>query len=342
MGNTIEKRNTNSVALKIKLVKFFLSSEFMAVMFIIVLSLVAGAVNENFFSTYNILRMLRNCSFVGIVSIGQALIIMSGEMDLSTGAVGVFGSVIFGIMCIWDSYPVWLGLLVALLFCCLMGWLNGFLMLRVGVMKWVATLATGSLCGGLAGWLCNGTPIEGLPEGMIDFAYITINPGEIFGRTGLSIFFIIFVALMIIAQIVIRYTKYGRMIQACGISADAAYMAGVNVVRVKWVTLVVVAISAFLATMFDCMRIGTIALAAIDSFKSIAACYIGGIGFVGSTGSMFGLFLGVILMQLLENVMSALQWDSNAQIAMIGALLMLVLTIDVFKRRYIASRIDLL
>jgi hypothetical protein len=86
-----------------------------------------------------------------------------------------------------------------------------------------------------------------MPDALGDFAAIQVGNGAmtwLFGGTnrnmGLSILFIIFVALLIIAHIILRYTKYGRMIQASGISANSAYMAGVNVTRVKWITLIFV------------------------------------------------------------------------------------------------------
>lgn len=349
MENTLESKDLRRARNKLKVVKFFLSSEFMAVMFILAISVITAFINPKFFTAANILLMLRNCSFIGIMSIGQALIIMSGEMDLSTASVGGFASVIFGMLCIWDVYPIWFGLLVAALFACAMGFLNGFLMLKVGVMKWVATLATSSLCTGIGAYLCLGVPITPMPDVLGDFAAIQVGKDfltSVSGGTnrgmGLSILFLIFVGMMIIAHIILRYTKYGRMIQASGISANSAYMAGVNVTRVKWVTLVFVSLLSFIGTFFSCMRQRVVFNGGLSNFKSIAACYIGGIGFVGSTGSMFGLFLGVILMALIENAMSAIGWDPNVQIAVVGLLLMIVLSVDVFKRRYIASRIDLI
>ena len=349
MENTMESKELRAARNKVKVVKFFLSSEFMACIFILAISLITGIINPNYFTGANILLMLRNSAFVGVVAIGQALIIMSGEMDLSTASVGAFGSIVFGMLCIWDIYPIWVGLLVAIIFVCAMGFLNGFLMLKVGIMKWVATMATSSLCAGLAAYLCLGVPITPMPDVLGDFATIQVGQGlltKVFGGTnrgmGLSILFIIFIGLLILAHIILRYSKYGRMIQASGISANSAYMAGVNVTRVKWITLIFVALLAFTGNFLKCMRQRVVTSGGINNFKSIAACYIGGIGFVGSTGSMFGLFLGVILMSLIENAMSAIGWDPNVQIAVIGLMLMIVLTVDVFKRRYIASRIDLI
>ncbi len=349
MENSIETKELRAARNKIKLVKFFLSSEFMAVMFIIAISLVTYFVNPKFFTAANLLLLLRNCSFIGIMSIGQALIIMSGEMDLSTTAVGGFACVVFGVLCIWNTYPVWFGILVSALFACAMGYLNGFLMLKVGIMKWVATLATSSLCQGLGAYLCLGVPITPIPEGLGDFGatqigrefFKSISNGTNRGL-GLSVFVFFFVGMLIIAHIILRYTKYGRMIQASGISANSAYMAGVNVTRVKWVTLVFVSLLSFIATFLSCLRQRVISNGGIAGFRTIAACYIGGIGFVGSTGSMGGLFLGVLLMAFIDNSMTAIGWDPNVQTAVIGALLMIVLSVDVFKRRYIASRIDLI
>lgn len=349
MENTMESKELRRARNKVKMVKFFLSSEFISILFILIISVITYLFNPLFFTGANLLLLLRNCSFVGIMSIGQALIIMSGEMDLSTTGVGGFACIIFGVMCIWNTYPVWLGLLVAAFFACAMGFLNGFLMLKIGVMKWVATLATSSVCTGLGTYLCMGVPITPVPEAVGDFAAIQVGKGFftwLSGGTnrgmGISILFLIFVGMLIVAHIILRYTKYGRMIQASGISANSAYMAGVNVKRVKWVCLIFVSLLSFIASILSCFRQRTVTMSGITNFRSIAACYIGGIGFVGSTGSMGGLFLGILLMSLIQNALTSIGWDPNLQTALVGAMLMIVLTVDVYKRRYMASRIDLI
>lgn len=349
MENTMESKELRKARNKLKVVKFFLSTEFIACMFILVISLITTIINPKFFTGANILLLLRNCTFVGIMSIGQALIIMSGEMDLSTTGVGGFACIIFGIMCIWNTYPVWLGLLVAGFFAAAMGFLNGFLMLKIGVMKWVATLATSSVCIGLGTYLCMGVPITPVPEAVGDFAAIQVGNGFftwLFNGSnrgmGISVLFLIFVGMLIVAHIILRYTKYGRMIQASGISANSAYMAGVNVKRVKWICLVLVSVLSYIASILSCFRQRTVTMSGITNFRSIAACYIGGIGFVGSTGSMGGLFIGILLMSLIQNALTSIGWDPNLQTALVGAMLMIVLTVDVYKRRYMASRIDLI
>ena len=349
MENTADIKSIQKEKRKVKLVKFFLSSEFLAILFIVILSLITYFVNENFFTWKNIFTLLRNCSFIGIMAIGQALIIMTGEMDLSVGSVSALSSVVFGLVCIWDNWPIWAGLLLAVLVAVAVGALNGFLMLKVGVMKWVATMATSSFCASVATYLTLGVPITPVPQELVTFANSAVLKGffsTLSGGTykrGLSVLFVIFVVLVAIAEIVLRYTKYGRMIQASGISSDSAYMAGVNVRRVKWITLMFVSVLAFIGGLLSNLRNAVILPGGLGGadFKTIAACYIGGIGFVGRSGSVLGLFLGVVLIQLIENSMTAIGWDPNVQIAIIGVLVMLVLSIDVFKRRYMASRIDL-
>lgn len=321
---------------KVRIIKTLLSPEIGALMIGIVIVIITVSINPKFLSADNIWQLLRNCSFIGILSIGQALIIMSGEMDLSVGNVSSFATVVFGIVCIWNTYPVWLGLLAAAGTAAAVGFLNGFLMLKVGVMKWVATLATSNLCAGLALYIAKGVPITPMPKGLGDIGNITVGP--------VSIIFLIFVVLVFIGELIIRYTKYGRMIQACGISSESAYMAGVNVKKVKWITLIFVSLLAFVAGLLSCMLHRVVQPGGLTGadFKSIAACYVGGIGFVGSSGSILGLFFGVILIQMIENSMSSIGWDPNAQIFVLGFLVMVVLILDVMKRRYMASRIDLI
>jgi len=249
-------------------------------------------------------------------------------------------------MNIWNDMPLWVSILGGLAMACVIGFLNGFLMLKVGIMKWVATLATSNLCLGLATYLAKGVPISPMPDGLkafgglkFDMTWLTHGKND-----SLSIHFLIFVALVVIAELILRYTKYGRMIQACGINSESASMAGVNVVKVKWITLIFVSILSYAGTFLSNAKQGMVSPSGLvgADFKTIASCYIGGIGFVGSSGSVLGLFLGVLLIQLLENAMSALAWEANAQLCCIGLLVMFVLILDVFKRRYMASRIDLI
>ena len=325
---------------KVGLIRTLLSPEIGSLIVGIAIIIAVSSINKNFIGARNIIALLTNCAPIGIVAIGQALIVMSGEMDLSVGNNGAFATVLFGIVCVWYNYPVWLALIVALFFASLIGWLNGFLMLKIGVMKWVATLATSNLCAGLASYLTVGVPIGYLPESITNFFGLGLN---FEGKGSIGINFFIFIGLVIIFEMIVRYSKFGRKIQACGINSEAASMAGVNVVMTKWITLILVALLSFFGTFASCMKNGTIVPAGLAGadFKTVAACYIGGIGFVGSTGSLLGLFLGVILIQLIENATSALAWDANVQLLTVGLLVMFVLLLDVFKRRFMASRIDL-
>ena len=345
MENRLEEKQARALRTRVRITKTLLSPEIGALVIGLVLAIITQMINPNFLSANNILSLLKNCSFIGIMAIGQALIIMSGEMDLSVGNVAAFGTVVFGWLSIWEGLPWYIGALGGLLFAIIIGFLNGLLMLQIGVMKWVATLANSNLCLGLANYVARGVPITPMPEALGNFGNIELFSGAFGENTGgLSIFFLIFVLLVAIAELIIRYTRIGRMIQACGINSDSAYMAGVNTKKVKWITLIFVSILAFIGGFLVCCNHKVVVPAGLTGadFKTIAACYIGGIGFVGSAGSVLGLFFGVILLQLVENAMSSIGWDPNAQLCFIGALVMFVLVLDVIKRRYMASRIELI
>lgn len=343
MENNLEEKQARALRRRVRITKTLLSPEIGALVVGIILTIIVYNVNHSFLSLNNILAILKNCSFIGVLAIGQALIVMSGEMDLSVGNCSAFSTIVFGWLSIWEGLPWYVGALAGLLFAVLIGFLNGLLMLQFGVMKWVATLATSNLCAGLAAYIARGLPIGPIPDSMINFAKITVLDG-LFGGKGLSIFFICFLIMVIIAELVVRYTSIGRKIQACGINSDSAYMAGVNVKKVKWITLIFVSLLAYIGGLLCTCNNSVVVpggLAGAD-FKTVAACYIGGVGFVGSAGSIIGLFFGVILIQLVENAMSSLGWDPNAQLCFLGALVMFVLILDVFKRRYMASRIELI
>ena len=146
MENRLEEKQARALRTRVRITKTLLSPEIGALVIGLVLAIITQIINPNFLSANNILSLLKNCSFIGIMAIGQALIIMSGEMDLSVGNVAAFGTVVFGWLSIWEGLPWYIGALGGLLFAIIIGFLNGLLMLQIGVMKWVATLATSRRC----------------------------------------------------------------------------------------------------------------------------------------------------------------------------------------------------
>ena len=115
MENRLEDKQARALKTRVRITKTLLSPEIGALIIGIVLAIITQMINPNFLSARNILGLLKNASFIGVVAIGQALIIMSGEMDLSVGNVAAFSTVVFGWLSIWQGLPWYVGLLGGLL-----------------------------------------------------------------------------------------------------------------------------------------------------------------------------------------------------------------------------------
>lgn len=109
MENRLEEKQARALKTRVRITKTLLSPEIGALVIGLVLAIITQMINPNFLSATNILSILKNCSFIGIMAIGQALIIMSGEMDLSVGNVAAFGTVVFGWLSIWEGLPWYIG-----------------------------------------------------------------------------------------------------------------------------------------------------------------------------------------------------------------------------------------
>jgi ribose transport system permease protein len=157
------------------------------------------------------------------------------------------------------------------------------------------------------------------------------------GNGGIGQFgYLIFISLgvLIVATLVTRYTGYGRMIYAVGGNSEAARLAGINVV---WIKISAYALCAGLAAFTGFLEAGRLAAAAPDTdtgieFTAAAAVLLGGTSFVGGVGTMFGTFLGVLFLGVLQNGLIISSINIYYQNVITGAVLVLSVLIDRFRQ----------
>ena len=166
------------------------------------------------------------------------------------------------------------------------------------------------------------------------------------GNGGIGQFgYLIFISLgvLLVATLVTRYTGYGRMVYAVGGNSEAARLAGINVV---WIRISAYAICAGLAAFTGFLEAGRLAAAAPDTdtgieFTAAAAVLLGGTSFVGGVGTMFGTFLGVLFLGVLQNGLIISSINIYYQNVITGAVLVLSVLIDRFRQSR-AGSLDLI
>jgi ribose transport system permease protein len=286
--------------------------EFALVIVIIVIGALIASQAPNFLSPANLINLLLAMVTIGIVALGQGFVIMAGELDLSVGATVAF-SAASAAWLMRAGVPVWFGVVAALVIGCLIGTINAIIVVGTGVNSFIVTLGSLSVIQGLTLMVTGGLPIS-VPEELA-------NIGSDSRVAGIPLPVVIFVALAIIAQLVLVYTVFGRRVLAVGDNQEAARLAGISVISTKIAVFAIAGGLAGFAGMLRAASLGTAESSAgtADLLPIIAAVVVGGASLLGGRGSMIGVFLGAVLLGMVQNGYIILQLSSWLQLATFGA-----------------------
>ena len=268
-----------------------------------------------FFSSSNAVNILSNVSVIGIVTLGQALVLIAGGFDLSVAGTVPLGGVIFT-MLINRGVDIPEAWFIAVLAGVGVGVVNGLIITRIGINALVTTLGTLSITSGLAYVVTAGETVgfNDLSKGPIDNVV-----------AGMPLYVWTMIGISILAFVVLRFTVFGRMIYAIGGNREASRLAGI---RVDLVTTSVYAISGGLGCFAGVMLAqqllaGAPTVGATAALTSIAAVILGGASLSGGVGGIPGTLVGVLVLGTIANGMALMQVPSFYQQIATGAILLL-------------------
>lgn len=312
--------------------RFFLTPEVGVLIPILILVVVTSWINPNFMTWKYISSILTGLIFIGAAALGEGLVIMVGEIDLSVGMNGCFAGIMTGIAAANWGLSLIPCLLIGLAAGALIGLINGFMVCKLGLTSWITTLATQFICQGLAVTISQGVPISISSLGTSGFT--RAKP------LGLNWLFFIFLALILVLDFVIRKTSFGYKLRAVGGNADAARMAGINVHSVKIAVFVLAGVFAAVGGLFDVLNNATANsnFGGGREFRAIICCAIGGVSMSGGSGSAFGIGLGALLFHTLWYCLRILSIDTNLQLVLIGLILVLAVLMDIQRKRVEARK----
>jgi len=268
-----------------------------------------------FFSASNAVNILSNVSVIGIVTLGQAYVLIAGGFDLSVSGTVPLGGVIFT-MLINRGTSIPEAWTIAVLAGCAIGLANGLIITRIGINALVTTLGTWSITVGLAYVVTNGETV----------AFNDLNQGPIDNVVlGMPLYVWTMILITVIAFAVLRFSVYGRMIYAIGGNREASRLAGI---RVDLVTTSVYVISAGLSSFAGVMLAqqllaGAPTVGANAALNSIAAVILGGAALTGGVGGIPGTVVGTLVLGTIANGMALMQVPSFYQQIATGAILLL-------------------
>jgi ribose transport system permease protein len=282
----------------------------------------------DFASVDNLLNDSRNLSFVGIVVLGQAMVMITGGIDLSVGSVWGLSAVASAAM-MSAGMPVIPACFCALLIAAAFGLFNGLCVTKLRMPPFVPTLATMSIARAFALIVTRGKAIDAFrPDG--DWFY-SLGGGD---TLGLPNPFLIFVILSIIIGIVLNRSVYGRQLYAVGGNERAARLTGLDVDRLK---ISVYVISSLLAGLAGIVEVSYLSSGISNQglgkeLSVIAAAVIGGTNLNGGEGTVVGIFVGAVILEVLRNGLVLLGTDAYWQGVFVGSVIVFAVFIDQLRK----------
>ena len=303
-----------------KKTRFFTSQSFFLILVIAIISVVASVLNPHFLTRSNFFAILQQVSVLGIVTMSMVLMLISGLIDLSVG--GMIGlSTVTITKLVMGGMRLELALMIGILVCLGCGFLNGVIVSKTKVVPLIATLGMSYVYSGFALVISGGLFLTMTT----DFDYL--GRGKILG---IPVLVIVFLLVTAGTHLVLKFTTYGRRIVAMGGNEEVAFLAGISVDRYKIMNYVLSSGLVALASLVLLSRLGSV-LATVGNgyeLRSLAAAVIGGVTFEGGRGSVFGAFLGVILLGLVANAMNILNVSSYYQTVVLGAIIVIAVVIS--------------
>ena len=289
------------------------------------LCVIVALLNNRFLSRGNILNVLRqlfsNCN----LALGMCLVIITGGIDLSVGAIMALSGTLCAGTIAAGQLPIPVAILMGLAIGVLVGFLNGAITAKMNIAPFIVTMATQQICRGLVYVYANGLPIrcDNEPFNFLGNGYV----GEIPITILYSVFFVIVIWL------VLSKSQLGRWIYAVGGNKNAARFSGINVDKVL---MIVYAISGFLsafAGIIYCARMysGQPTLGNGDETDAIAAVVLGGTSFSGGIGKIGGVIIGILIIAVLSNALNLLGINSFWQLVAKGVVILLAVCVDNIK-----------
>jgi ribose/xylose/arabinose/galactoside ABC-type transport system permease subunit len=307
------------------------ANEVALVVVLVVLSILIGLKNGNFWSSDNWLDIARNTSFTLIVAVAATLVLVSGSLDLSVGSVYALGGV-FVAEALTHGVPVVPSIALGLAGGGVAGLLNGLLITRLRVPALIATLGTLYAGRGLVLVITSGAPVYPLPQSFVNIG--------VTNWLGVPIPVWVAAGVLIAGHLCLSRTVFGRRIYAIGSNETAAMLAGIPVTRIRLLVFILSGAAAALGGILVSARIASAQTTSGQGLELtvIAAVIIGGTSLFGGSGSVVGTLLGALLISVISNGLVLVRIDPFYQQIVVGGIIVAAVAFDGWRRRRLAER----
>jgi len=277
--------------------------------------------SNRFLTVDNLRAILTGIAPDGLIAIGMTFVIITGGFDLSVGSTLALGGYVASIALL-SGYSVPVAVSLGILSGAMVGMINGFIITKIKVNPLVTTLGTMTIVRGLVLVETQGAVVTGFPQ-----SFRQLGEGSYQG-----IFYpvIIFLGLLLVADLLLRHSRFLRQNYYVGGNEEAARLSGIDVDRVRMVMYVVTGMLAALAGVLTTAKNGSASPIAGTGaeLRVIAAVVIGGASLAGGTGTILGTFLGLLLTGMIANGLGFMRVSFYAEGIITGLILIIAVMVD--------------
>jgi ribose transport system permease protein len=310
----------------IKSIKKYFKENLGLIIGFVMLCIVVALLNDRFLTSKNIMNVLRQLFINANLSLGMALVIIIGGIDLTVGStMGLCGTIVAGLIAL-NNLNVWVAIIIGLFLGITIGFLNGSIISYMKIPPFIVTMAVQLISRGAVFIYTGGLPIRSVDE-----TFNNLGNGYV-GDIPITLFYTIF--FIVVVWLILSRSKLGRHIYATGGNTVAAQFSGIDTKKINMIVYAISGLLAAFAGIIYCGRMysGQPTLGEGDEMNAIAAVVLGGVSFTGGVGSIGGVLIGVAIIAVLSNALNLLGISSFWQMVVKGLVILLAVGIDMLKK----------
>ena len=317
------KTLNNTTSLK----SFLMRTEVSMVAIISVLFLVAAFGTENFLTEYNLTNILKQSAIIGIIAIAETFIIITGNIDISCGAVVGMSTLMVAMGQAQWGLGIVGSIMLAIAVAVFAGLFNATLIHCFNVPAFVATLGSQTILRGLIKVISNGGTVSGIQRSFTEFA------SSSYGY--LPKLALVWFAIAIVCFLLLKYTVFGRNLFVLGSGEEVAKLNGISIFKTKFGVFAFAGLLYGIAGVLLSARINSAIPTAGEAYETnaIAASVLGGASLAGGAGSVLGTLLGTILIILIDNIGTQFGIGAFVMQVVTGCVIVAAIVIDQLKKK---------
>ncbi|HEV7993831.1 MAG TPA: ABC transporter permease [Gemmatimonadaceae bacterium] len=289
-----------------------------------------GMRSDRFFTGDNLSIVLQQVMVVGVIAVGQTLIILTAGVDLSCGMVMALGGIVMTTLAVEHAVPVPIAIGCGIGATTAFGLINGLLVTRLKLPPFIVTLGTLNIAFAMTQLYSDAQTVTDVPESMtaLGRTFQVGNTAVVYGA-------VVMLLLYVVATYVLAQTTSGRHVYAVGDNPEAARLSGIATPRVLLGVYVVAGMCYGLAALLSVARtgVGDPNAGQPENLESITAVVLGGTSLFGGRGTVFGTLVGALVVGVFRNGLTLIGVSSVYQVLVTGLLVILAVATDQFTRQ---------